>query len=264
MASREPDYRHIYTIQDKLNEHGTIPTIYQTTLEDRLVIACRPLGRLQRRTVARPQKEIKLLSKQRHATRVYLNILDMDPHVFLPFIIAVSPKACESFNLSDFHQRHSKRDRLRLHLKNETRLVLEGMAQREEIISQSTHFKRLIELLFQPSFHTPKPITGAESDKHWRYDAADLNGIRIVFGGHISDRMESAPIRIGEKAKSQTIKTTECVRTRFPHQIQDAIIWLDTGPAGEIAGILFPSVIQLAIFPPDDGYQTAPDPAIGK
>lgn len=63
----------------------------------------------------------------------------------------------------------------------------------------------------------------------------------MVFGNQIYDAIESAPIRLRESSKTQTLQVTECVRTSFPrHNFQDAIICLDVGRARELAEILFP------------------------
>lgn len=262
MSSAKFDYRSIYRIDEEINRHGTIPAIYQSILQERLVIACTPLARVERMKVARSKKEINKRSKARHATKVYLTILDQEPGIFLAFIIAVSPSACGSFKLSDFLQQHTKKDRV--NLKNETRLTFEGMAQREQVINRSIQFRQLIDFLFNRPSQKPKPITGAESDKHFRYDAADLNAIRFVFGMFISDCVERAPVRIGEKSKRQATQTTECVRTRFPHLIQDGIIWIDIGPAAEIAGILFPPENRMGIASSSHVYDNTPDPAPGE
>jgi hypothetical protein len=81
MAAGKKNYRRIYDLQKELNERGTIPTIYQTTFEDRLSIAFRSLDRVERKNVARSSQEIKLRSMERGATRVYLKILEIDPHI---------------------------------------------------------------------------------------------------------------------------------------------------------------------------------------
>ena len=252
---------HVYNVLEELNQSMTIPPIHQTTLENRLVIAFTPLDRLERRKVPRSRQQIKLRSMERKAARLYLKILDEDPDIFIPFIITVSPKACESFDLSSFLQRRKKHSGI--HLKLGARLVLEDIAQRSEIISRSACYTRLIKWLFQ----TPKPITTAESDEHWSFNAADLNAILTIFGTYILNAVEIAPIRVRERANCQTIQTTEAVRARFPHQnSQDAIFCLDIGGADEIAGILFPS----ASHPPSVGCEelpaetTDPDQAAGK
>lgn len=102
---------------------------------------------------------------------------------------------------------------------------------------------------WQVSFRAPKPITTAESDEHWAYFAADLKAVRNIFGSPICDAVESAPVRIREIAKTPTRQTTECVRTNFPQQnFQDAIVWLDVGSAGELAGTLFPRIDQRSLL----------------
>lgn len=136
---------HIYEILGQLNRRQTIPSFHREALEERLVISCKPLGRQQRRKVRRTQQEIRSHYKQRKAQKVYLEVLDEDPHVFLPFILAISPKACESFDISGFCQCHKKCKRI--YLSNDAKTIFEDIAKRQKL-DQSPHYKRLIEVLF--------------------------------------------------------------------------------------------------------------------
>ncbi|KAF2185279.1 hypothetical protein K469DRAFT_665560 [Zopfia rhizophila CBS 207.26] len=229
----------VYEVLKDLNRRQTIPANHRTTLEERLAIACKPLTRQPREKVPRARRDVRSYHKRKKAQSVYLGVLDEAPHVFLPFILAISPKACECFDSSDFCQDHKKQNRIPL--SSEAKSILEEIAEKHEI-SQSPHYKRLIELLFpKVSLQPPKPITTTGSDTHWEYHAAYLKGIRCVFGDGIYDTIESAPIRMHEKAITQTLQTTDCARTSVPRQnFQDAIIRLDIGHAREFTRILFP------------------------
>ncbi|ORX97638.1 hypothetical protein BCR34DRAFT_496692, partial [Clohesyomyces aquaticus] len=49
--------------------------------------------------------DILLYYKQKKANNVYLEVLNKDPYLFLPFILAISPSACRTFNASKLCQR---------------------------------------------------------------------------------------------------------------------------------------------------------------
>ncbi|EER39182.1 conserved hypothetical protein [Histoplasma capsulatum H143] len=88
-------WSRIYHTKNELSQRQTIPGSYLTALEERLVIACKPLGRLQRGTVRRTMKESR------------------------------------SFDVSRFCQQHRKEDRIRLNVN--TKNILESIATRHNI-----------------------------------------------------------------------------------------------------------------------------------
>ncbi|KAJ3555421.1 hypothetical protein NPX13_g10360 [Xylaria arbuscula] len=241
-------------IFQELFQQQILPSSYLPILEERLVIACKPIAPRHRGKERRPVQDSRLHHKLKKAKKVYLDILDQDPHIFIPFILAITPRACETFNILQFLKVHPRNDRI--HFLDVARATLDSIAQRHGII-QDSHYKALIQSLFhgpsqsltslrpeQPDrlgLQRSSPITTAESEDHWAYNAAHLEAIRINFGNYICDAIETARLRLNEQAKSPTLQTTECVRTRFPRQnFQDAIIWLDIGPTGHITSTLFP------------------------
>jgi hypothetical protein len=245
----------IYKVADELRRHRTIPTAFQETIEERLPIACNPLsGPLLRGGVPHTAKDSRLHYQKRKAISVYSKILKEDPDLLLPFIIAISPRRCESFDTSRVLEDHKKN---RLNLNHEAESILEEIAKKTGI-SESLPYKKLIQELF-PNQHSP-PITGADGNMHWKYHAASLEAIYIIFGNHIRDAIERAPVRIRERARSETLQITECVRTNLPHQsFQDGMIWLDVGPAVEFAKILFPASRHMSIPSPGNGYEEMVD-----
>lgn len=135
----------VYEILTDLNRRRAIPIIHQATLEERLVIVCKPLDRLPRLKVPRPNLNVKSHYRQRRAQRVYLEVLDEDPCVFLAFILAISPRACESFDLRGFRQQHQKQSGT--HLNDELKSTLDAIAEKQHF-KQSPYYERLIESLF--------------------------------------------------------------------------------------------------------------------
>ncbi|KAI1086239.1 hypothetical protein F5B19DRAFT_175528 [Rostrohypoxylon terebratum] len=241
MTSRQ--LTHINELIEELARQQTIPPSHLATLEQRLVIACKSQNRQLRGVEPRPRREIRSRYKQNKAQKVYLNVLAKNPHLFLPFLLVISPKACATIDTSSFLQNCNTTSICLLDITKDT---LERIAQKNDI-TESPYFKNIIGRIFPSSqLSTLKPVTTAESERHWVYSAADLNAIRIYFGDMIRGAIETAPLRLEEKAKSSTLQTTECVRTKFPHQnFQDGVIWLDIGPAGQITDILFPTARSL-------------------
>jgi hypothetical protein len=139
-------YLPIYNAMEELNKRGTIPSYRRKDLEDRLVIACKDLGRQPRAKNPRERKQILANSRENKAHRVYLEVLDENCHAFLPFILVISPRACVSFNLGEFLQ-YQTDHRCRLDLSIEAKGLLDGIARRRGLI-QSPHYEKLIKEVF--------------------------------------------------------------------------------------------------------------------
>ena len=221
----------IYRTMDELRKRETIPRGYLTNLEDRLVTTCKSnLGRLQRGAVRRTMQESRLKSAQRKAKKVYVDILNEDPNIFLPFILTISEKACHSFDVSQFCQNHKKEARICLNL--EAKNILEDIATRHDLYREP-NYKKLEDFLFPQ----PKPITRADSNEHWAYSAASLNATCNFFGDRIFNAIENSPIRLREQASL----TTERVRMKFPKEnFQDVVLTLDVGLDCKLVSDLFP------------------------
>ncbi len=135
-----------YDIREELKTHHTIPIYLQRELEVRLVIAFQKQGRQPRAKVPREKKQILANTRENKAHKVYLEVLDKDCHLFLPFLLATSPRACISFDLEDFFQKHKGR-RCRLDLSIESKQLLQGIAGRRGF-DQNHYYKKLIESIF--------------------------------------------------------------------------------------------------------------------
>jgi hypothetical protein len=142
----ERRYLPIYNAIEELNKRGTIPSYRRKVLEDRLVIACKNPGRQPRAKVPRERKQILANSRENKCHRVYLEVLDENCHAFLPFILAISPRACVSFNLGEF-LRYQADHRCKLDLSIEAKGLLDEIARRRGLI-QSPHFEKLIQSVF--------------------------------------------------------------------------------------------------------------------
>jgi hypothetical protein len=84
-----------------------IPATYLETLKERLIITFKPpAGRSKRSKIPRSNREYRVRYRAKKAHQVYLEILEDYPHIYIPFILAVSPESCECFDLEEFRQKH--------------------------------------------------------------------------------------------------------------------------------------------------------------
>ncbi|KAJ5206912.1 hypothetical protein N7472_003360 [Penicillium cf. griseofulvum] len=163
-----------------------------------------------------------------------------DPHILIPFIIEISPRICESFDVLKFCETHTERYEIRFD--EETKTFLEQTARQNDI-EESLPFKKLMRFLFP--LRTPRPITGAETQDHYAYYLAELTSIRNFFGDRIYEAVKSSSTRIKENDLNPERTTTESVWTKIPRaDNEDAIVHLDVGGAFELASDLFPQASQ--------------------
>ena len=132
-------------IFDELNQYQTIPSSFHSILQERLTITCATTSGHHRQETPQSPKNIRSRHKQKKANRVYLAILDYDPNLLIPFILAISPRACETFDVLRFCRLYTRTKKL--HLKNDANLLLEKIS-RESQIDHSPYYKRLTEALF--------------------------------------------------------------------------------------------------------------------
>ncbi|KAJ5318636.1 hypothetical protein N7476_005056 [Penicillium atrosanguineum] len=249
----------IYETRDKLVATQTISAVFQPFLRERLPIFLKtfPNRQKQRQKQPRSNKENKAYSQLKKAHAVYVEIWRIDPYILLPFIIEVSPYACERFNTLAFREQHT--ERYTISLDDDAKDTLDEIAQGLDI-DPSPRFPDLIFFYFpqgmanftctlcildnkyEASDHASSPVTGAEKDGHWTYHFTNIESIRNVFGARITQAVESSPIRMDERAeKRRNIQTTECVRTQFPRKnFQDALVIVNVGKAWDFAALLFP------------------------
>lgn len=101
------NYLRIFRVLEEINQRHTIPNIYYEALEDCLVITfTQPSGPLKQSKTCYLKKEYKLQYKNTNTHRVYVEILEDYPQLFIPFILATPPKSCETFKLGEFREKH--------------------------------------------------------------------------------------------------------------------------------------------------------------
>jgi hypothetical protein len=197
-----------YDIRKELTTHRTIPIYLHATLENRLVIAFKELVRQRRAEVPRKKKQILANNRENKAHKVYLRVLDEDCHVFLPFILAISPRACVTFNHDDFFLHHKDR-RSRLDLSTETKELLEGIARRRGF-AQNPQYRKWIESI------SPK---GPYEIQH-RYSQISISRIPVL-GDHLFDAIQASTQWKQERNTGGL--TTDCLIALIPRSQNDDI-----------------------------------------
>ncbi|KAH2362714.1 hypothetical protein KXV98_004797, partial [Aspergillus fumigatus] len=221
----------------QLNRRQSMLGDYESTLEERLVLVCNPPKRLQRMKIPRRKSEYSSHDRLKRARKIYLEVLENFPLIFVPFILVVPPNACRTWKASEV-QRHLK-DCEGIHLSYETRANFDGIAKKRNI-DQTAAYIRLRSLLF-PTVSCSRPTTITEADDAWAYNAADMDTAVKFFSEAIYKAIESSPKRLREK-ENQFVKSTQCIQMRFPrHNQQDAIVRLDVGFDSEVVKALFPT-----------------------
>lgn len=84
-----------------LDQRQSIPSEYEPIFEERIVLICNPLERLPRKATPRPKAEYKAHDLLKKARKIYLEVLERFPLVFVPFILAVSPASCQTWKASE-------------------------------------------------------------------------------------------------------------------------------------------------------------------
>jgi hypothetical protein len=220
---------------DEIETSQTIHAADQTLLGERLAIACVAQETQQRRLKPLENREYLLQTRQRKARRIYLEVLEKDPYIFLAFILTVSPRVCYRTDNSRFFQQHRER---KIFLSNDANLLLWQIAIKHGI-DKTVHFRKLMRSIFE----LRPPATGAEAEgnENCSLDMCDLSAIRIAFGDRICDAIERSPTHLSKKLNGHFSGTTQCIQTKVPYDgYQDTIIRLDVGAALELADLLFP------------------------
>lgn len=250
MPSKSLDFTAVYRKMDEIETSQTIPAADQTLLGERLAIACVAQETQQRRLKPLENREYLLQTRQRKARRIYLEVLEKDPCIFLAFILTVSPRVSYRIDISRFFQQHRER---KIFLSNDANLLLWKIAIKHGV-DKTVHFRKLMRSIFE----LRPPVTGAEAEgnENCSLDMCDLSAIRIAFGDKICDAIERSPTHLSKKLNGHFSRTTECIQTKVPYDgYQDTIIRLDVGSALELADLLFPLASRkiesvLSVSPP--------------
>lgn len=138
----------VHQVAKELNDHKTVPSYHQQNLEDRLVVVW---GESKRQTRTkegrRTRSEYEATYRRNLCRRKYLEVYDKNTHLFLTFILALSPRACSDFTAIDDLLQRDEVQRCRLDLSPETKGLFEGIAIRRGF-DDNPKYAAFIESLF--------------------------------------------------------------------------------------------------------------------
>ncbi|KAL6229328.1 hypothetical protein BDW75DRAFT_235294 [Aspergillus navahoensis] len=198
---------------EDLNRWQSIPTVYESILEERLFLVCKPPDRLKREKTRRSRSEYNSHARENMARNIYLEVLAKFPLTFLPFLLVISPGSCRNWKTGQVES------------------ALEGCRGKQ------------LDREFQ-AIPRPRPRKISETEDGRLYNAADVSKSRKFFNENIFKAIEDSPKRSHEK-ESNLHRTTHCIRMSFSRSDQqDAIIRLDIGFDSKIIKALFPNAWQ--------------------
>ena len=138
----------IHKTQQKILREGTIPKKLEENFEKRLVITFLPIVSNSRGQVRQEKRVYRSRWKEKTARSIYLEVLRIDPHILIPFLLSISPKACETFDIAGFERCHTQR-RIVL-LGNGARSFLDDFATKHNL-NEKSQFRQYLLFIFRPS-----------------------------------------------------------------------------------------------------------------
>ncbi|KAJ5460918.1 uncharacterized protein N7458_002470 [Penicillium daleae] len=241
--SQTADIARVYAMREKIKREKTIPEEYLVILIERLPLSFGQYPHQDAPKSGRRSAAYQLRWRLKKAGIVYRRVRRTDPHIFLPFLLSITPRGCESFDDERFEQNHQ--DRYNLHLSNDCLTLLQAQGRNLKI-EDNRDFQDFIKHLFELGLETPytsPPLTDAEKEDHCTYHLAHVQSIRNVFGDYIQRAVASSLVSFNEDLSCQAVERRDSFWMKFPSQtMQDAIFSLDIGSTKELAAILFPHI----------------------
>jgi hypothetical protein len=134
--------------------HG-IPSHYHVELENRLAIAWGERKRNRFNGKSRSRAEYLSASRDNRARIFYLRAQDENYLLFLPFILAYSPRACVDFKITEFLEfRNYGSDKVQMDAGAETKKLINTMATRRGF-NHNLHYLRFMEKMFPKGLSKP-------------------------------------------------------------------------------------------------------------
>ncbi|KJZ68738.1 hypothetical protein HIM_11869 [Hirsutella minnesotensis 3608] len=215
---RAPLFWTIRKISEELDERGSIPSHRLSELRNRLSIACTDPRRQKPGELPRLKKQILANSRQNHAHRIYLDVLDKDCQAFIPFILAVSPRSCVTLDVKRFFEFQGGVPCRVSSFNPEAKACLEDIA-RSEGFSESRHFRRLIQSLF-PGVSDETAIERNHRQIEYKYWQTSITQIEIL-GDPIFTAMKASALWKQERDIGTT--TTDCLIALIPRNKSEDI-----------------------------------------
>lgn len=133
----------IKSIAAELQSLRKIPKRYHVDLENRcMLIWGKPRGNPGS---AYGASERKAVSREKQAQATYSDVQDENCHILIPFMLAMSPRACERFE--EMQEMITEHLSFRLNLTIESKELLEAIAAKNEF-NKNTDYMRFTESLF--------------------------------------------------------------------------------------------------------------------
>lgn len=124
---------------------GGIPSHYHVDLENRLGIAFGERKRHTSRGTRRSRGEHLAASRENHARKVYLQVLDRNYHLFLPFILAISPRGSVDLKIEELFQHDW--DHVQIDDSTKTKELIESIAVKRTF-SHNLIYIRFMKFIF--------------------------------------------------------------------------------------------------------------------
>jgi hypothetical protein len=139
--------QRFHDIIEVLDQQQSIPSDYEPIFEERLILICSTPGRLPRKETPRPKSEYKAHDQLKRARKIYLEVLERFPRLFVPFILVVSPRSCQTWKASAMWK--DLKGCMGIPLGDKIYQHMECVARNRDI-SQTAVYKRMKLLLFPP------------------------------------------------------------------------------------------------------------------
>ncbi|KAH8193682.1 hypothetical protein TruAng_012152 [Truncatella angustata] len=144
----QSSFKTVLKISKDLSCKGDIPATYTRDLEARFKVAFSLTTRLPPQR-GRKKSILNAQAIKKSARRLYRQVLDHDPHLFIPFILGVSPRQTQRLKFDDFLEFHDQCDCRVLSLGSEAKHTIEASAKRQNV-QGDPDFQSFISKLFLP------------------------------------------------------------------------------------------------------------------
>lgn len=155
--SQPADIARVYAMREKIKREKSIPEEYLAILIERLPLSFGQYSHQDDPKSGRRSAVYQSRWRLKKAGSAYRRVRRTDPHIFLPFLLSISPRGCESFDNALFEQNH--RDRYNLHLSNDCLTLLQAQGRNLEI-QDNRDFQGFIKDLFELGLEIPYTCHG--------------------------------------------------------------------------------------------------------
>lgn len=145
MSEKTRISQRINAVIEDLDRWQSIPANYESILEERLFLVCKPPDCLKREKTPRSKTEYNSHARQKRARDVYLEVLTKFPLTFLPFLLVVSPRSCSNWKTGEIERTLKSCIPLQLNRRHED--CFKNIAKSKNI-TESAIYQKIKHLLF--------------------------------------------------------------------------------------------------------------------